>query len=160
MKKALALVVLTAGALLMGGCADDPPTYEEVRAETDDVLEEVAALVPDPKEIVPTEGIQPYSCSNSLTFGTRKGSFYTGQRAVFVDESFDVPSFIARFPDVLGPGWRAESLGVPVTVAQIYLVHDSPRVSLGIRETTIDGRKAIDLLAMSRCGIVTDGAGS
>ncbi|MDQ1076584.1 MULTISPECIES: hypothetical protein [Microbacterium] len=157
MKAALALLALTtAGALMLSGCADSPPTYDQVRAETNDVLRQVADLVPDPKEIVPNESFEPYSCGDNLTFGAGRGSFYTGQWEVYVDDSFDISSFIARFPDAVGDGWRAHDLGVPVNFAQIYMVRDSPRMSLGMSERTIDGRKAIDLLAISRCGTLSE----
>lgn len=156
MKATLTLLALTACALLLSGCADSPPTYDQVRAETNDVLKQVADLVPDPKEIVPNETFEPYGCGEDLTFGTGRGSFYTGQWEVYVDDSFDIPSFIDRFPDAVGDGWRAHDLGVPVNFAQIYMVRDSPRMSLGISERTVDGRKAIDLLAISRCGTLSE----
>jgi len=151
-KTALALSALTASALMLSGCAYSTPTYDQVRDETNDVLHQAADLIPDPKEVVPNEEFEPYSCGDDLIFGTRKGSFYTGQWSVYVDDSFDIPSFVARFPGALGDGWRAKDLGVPVNFAQIYLVRDAPRMSLGISETMIDGRKAVELLAISRCG--------
>jgi hypothetical protein len=156
MKKALALLALAASALVFSGCADSPPSYDQVRDETDGVLQQVAELVPEPKEVVPNDEFEPYSCDDKLIFGTHRGSFYTGQWAVYVDDSFDIPSFIARFPDLLGSGWKAQDLGVPVNFAQVYLVREDPRMSLGISERTIDGRKAIDLLAISRCGILPE----
>ncbi len=152
MKMPLALLALTATALALGGCAASTPSYGQVRDETDEVLRQVVDLVPDPKEVVPTDEFAPYSCNDKLIFGTRKGSFYTGQWAVYVDDSFDIPAFIAQFPDLLGDDWQARDLGVPVNFAQIYLVREAPRMSLGISERIIDGRKAIDLLAISRCG--------
>ncbi|KTR95926.1 hypothetical protein NS220_04065 [Microbacterium testaceum] len=156
MKHPLTVLALTAGMLILCGCAAAAPTYEEVRAEADEVLQEVADLVPEPKEVIPTEGIEPYSCKDELIFGKGKGKFYTGQWAVFVDESFDIPSFIAQVPDALGAGWSEQTLGVPVSFAQVYLVRDFPRMTLTVRELTIEGRKAIDLLAISRCGTIPE----
>lgn len=152
MNKTFALLALTAAALVLSGCATSLPPYDQVRKETDELLQQVVDLVPDPKEVVPTDEFAPYSCDDKLIFGTRRGSFYTGQWAVYVDESFDIPSFIAQFPNLLGDDWQAKDLGVPVSFAQAYLVREAPRMSLGISEKTIDGRKAIDLLAISRCG--------
>ena len=154
MKRALIVLSLAAGGLILSGCSAATSSYDEVRIEADEVLRQVSDLVPEPKDVVPTEGIQPYSCDDDLIFGKSKGKFYTGQWAVFVDESFDIASFISTVPDALGDGWSEQSLGVPVNFAQVYLVRDSPRMSLTVRELTIDGRKAIDLLAISRCGIL------
>ncbi|KTS90954.1 hypothetical protein NS183_06585 [Microbacterium testaceum] len=156
MRLALAFVAVVASALTLTGCTAPAPTYEQVRAETEEVLRQVADRIPDPKELEITEGIEPYSCSDALTLGDRSGSFYTGQWAVYVDDSFDVPSFISEFPEALGAGWRAMDLGVSSSTGQIYLVRESPHMSLGIRELTIDGRKAIDLLAISRCGTLSE----
>lgn len=152
MKRSLVLLALSTGVLILSGCAHSSPTYTEVRAETDEVLQQVVDLIPEPKEVVPTEGIKPYSCDDELTFGKGDGKFYTGQWAVFVDETFDIRAFIGQFPTALGAGWRATDLDVPVNFAQIYLVRDSPSMSLTIRELTINDRKAVDLLAISRCG--------
>jgi len=152
MKRVLAVLGLATGVLILCGCAADTPTYDEVRAEADKVLQQVSDLVPEPKDVVPTEGIKPYGCDDDLIFTKGRGKFYTGQWTVFVNESFDIPAFIGAFPDALGDGWSEQSLGVPVNFAQVYLVRDSPRMSLTVRELTIDGRKAIDLLAISRCG--------
>lgn len=152
MKRMLVSLAVGAGLLMTSGCARTTPTYEEVRAETDDVLLQVADLIPEPKTVRSNDEIGPYRCDDPLALGKGKGSFYTGQWLVFVEESFDIPAFIERFPDALGEGWHAESLGVPVSFPQVYLVRDSPRMSLTVEESTFDGRKAVEVLAISRCG--------
>lgn len=132
------------------------PSYTEVRSETLDALQFVSDLVPGPTEIVATPEFDPYSCDDGLTLSGGSGSFYTGQWAVFVDDSFDIPRFIEEVPHLLGDEWHVEELGVPVNFAEVYLVRDSPRMTLTVEENTVDGRKAIDLLAISRCGRITD----
>ncbi len=152
MKKILTALALGTALLMINGCSITPPTYDQVRAETDDVLQQVADLVPEPKVIEPNEEFEPYPCDDPLLLGGGKGSFYTGQWLVFIDETFDIPAFIEKVPGALGEGWRTEKLGVPVHHPLVYLVRDSPRMSLTVEESTIDGRKAVELLAISRCG--------
>jgi hypothetical protein len=149
------VVVLVAGFL--GGCSMPGPKYAEVRSETLAALQSVADLMPEPKDIVPTPEFRPYSCDDELLLSQGSGAFFTGQWALFVSEDFDIPGFINGAPQLLGAGWRVEELGVPVNFAEVYLVRDSPRMTMTIEEATIDGRKAIELLAISRCGSITDG---
>lgn len=146
--------LLLAGTL--GGCSMTTPTYFKVRNETLSTLQSVADLVPEPKEITPTPEFEPYPCGDDLTLSRGSGAFFTGQWAVYVGDDFDIPHFIVQVPGLLGPDWRVEELGVPVSFAEVYLVRDEPRMTLTIEESTIDGRKAIDLLAMSRCGRISD----
>ncbi|MDF2667651.1 MAG: sterol desaturase [Microbacterium sp.] len=156
MKKLLASLALGTGLLMTSSCAPMSPTYEQVRTETDGVLQQVADLIPDPKTVQSNDEIGPYPCDEPLALGRGKGSFYTGQWHVFVEDSFDIPGFVHRFPAALGDGWHSESLGVPVSFAQVYLVRDTPRMSLSVEESTFDGRKAVELLAISRCGILPE----
>ncbi len=152
MKKILTSLTFGTALLMINGCAITTPTYDQVRAETDDVLRQVSELVPEPKTVEPNEDFEPYPCDDPLTLGGGKGSFYTGQWMVFVGDTFDVPAFIDRVPEEMGEGWRVAKLGVPVNHPLVYLVRDSPRMSLSIEESTVDGRKAVELLAISRCG--------
>jgi len=160
MKRPLSILALMTCTVLVGGCALTSPTYDEVRAETDEVLTRVADLVPDPKDIAPNDDFEPYPCDDPLILGTGRGSFYTGQWLIFVDDSFDIPAFVATFPRALGDGWQEKDLGIDVSFAQVYMVHDSPHMSLSVEETVVDGRKAVELLAISRCGVLPDGATS
>jgi hypothetical protein len=75
---------------------------------------------------------------------------------VFVDDAFDIPAFIEKVPEALGEGWRTAELGVPMHHPLVYLVRDTPRMSLSVEESTFDGRKAVELLAISRCGILPE----
>lgn len=152
---------LTASGVLvlvafLGGCSAPAIPYTEVRSETLDLLQTVSDLVPEPKEILVTPEFKPYSCGDELALQSGRGAFYTGQWALFVQDSFDIPEFVQEVPDLLGEDWRVEELGIPVDFAEVYLVRDSPRMTLKIEESTIDGRKAIDLLAISRCGRISD----
>ncbi len=156
MRKTITSITLGIGLLMMSGCTPTPPTYDEVRAETDAVLTQVADMVPEPRSIEPNESFDPYPCGDSLSLGASKGSFYTGQWLIFVDESFDVTAFIDQFPEALGDGWRSDSLGIPVSHPQVYLVRDSPRMSLTVEERTFEGRRAVELLAISRCGTLSE----
>jgi hypothetical protein len=156
MKRIFTSLTLGTALLMINGCAVAPPTYDQVRTETDDVLRHVADLVAEPKTVEPNQEFDPYPCDDPLTLGGRKGSFYTGQWLVFVDENFDIPAFIEKFPEALDEGWRTAKLGVPVHHPLVYLIRDSPRMSLTIEESTFEGRKAVELLAISRCGTLPD----
>lgn len=150
----VASLCLTAAMLV--GCSPNLPTYAEVRAETLDVLQNVADFVPSRQAVLVTPEFEPYSCDDGLALQKGHGAFFTGQWAVFVSDDFDIPGFIDDVPQRLGAEWRVEELGVPVSFAEVYLVRESPRMTLKVEEATIDGRKAIDLLAVSRCGKITD----
>lgn len=147
---------LCLAAVMLVGCSPSVPTYAEVREETLGVLQNVADLVPTRQEVLVTPEFEPYSCNDGLALQSGHGAFFTGQWAVFVSDDFDIPGFIDDVPQRLGADWRVEELGVPVSFAEVYLVRESPKMTLKVEEATIDGRKAIDLLAISRCGKITD----
>lgn len=152
---------LTASGVLalvafLAGCSAPATPYAEVRSETLDALQTVSDFVPEPKEILVTPEFEPYPCGDGLALQSGRGAFYTGQWALFVEEGFDVPQFVQQVPNLMGEDWRVEELGIPVDFAEVYLVRDSPRMTLKIEESTINGHKAIDLLAISRCGRITD----
>jgi hypothetical protein len=148
-------ILATVGAivLVLAGCSvHELPRYEQVRSETLDVLQQVADLVPEPKEISKTPEFKPYPCDDELALGNRPGAFYTGQWKVFVDESFDVDEFVQNMPTALGEGWSEAPLGLPLSFAQVRLVRDSPRMTLTVEASLPGDRKAVELLGMSRCG--------
>jgi hypothetical protein len=142
------LIVASAGC----GSSGLPP-YSEVRAETIDVLQQVADLIPEPKEISETPEFEPYPCDDAMILGNKPGAFFTGQWRIFVDETFDVANFVRSVPSLLGEPWQEESLDVPVSFAQVRLVRESPHMSLTVEESTPGDRRAVELLAISRCGI-------
>ena len=143
-------------AAFLGGCSAPATTYAEVRSETLDALQTFSDFVPEPKEILVTPEFEPYPCGEGQALQTGQGAFYTGQWALFLQDDFDIPQFVREVPRLLGEDWRVEELGIPVDFAEVYLVRDSPRMSLKVEESTIDGRKAIDVLAISRCGGMSD----
>lgn len=149
-------VSLYLALVMLVGCSSNLPTYAEVRTETLDVLQSVADSLPTRQEVLVTPEFEPYPCNDGLLPRRGHGAFFTGQWAVFVSDDFDIPRFINDVPQRLGPDWRVEELGVPVSFAEVYLVRESPRMTLKVEEATIDGRRAIDLLAISRCGAITD----
>ncbi|WP_285137009.1 hypothetical protein [Microbacterium sp. lyk4-40-TSB-66] len=154
MRRLTALGVLVLSAFF-GGCSAQAATYTEVRAETLDTLQTVSNFVPEPKQILVTPEFDPYPCKDVLTAQPAAGAFFTGQWALFVGDDFDIPQFVREVPHLLGDDWRVEELGIPVEFAEVYLVRSAPRMTLKIEESTIDGRKALDLLAISRCGSIT-----
>lgn len=153
MTRKLAATAVIAGASLLAGCSMfHQPTFAEVRQETLDALDDVVALIPAHGRIERTPEFKPYRCDDPLLLSSAEGAFYTGQWTVAVPANFDIDEFIDRVPAQL-PEWTEEDLGVPVKEPYIYLVRKTPRMSLSIEESTLDGEKAIELLAISRCGI-------
>ena len=139
--------------ILLSGCAAEPmPSYSQVREETLDVLRQVAAFIPEPKQISETPEFVPYPCDEELAFGTRPGAFFTGQCAISVSDDFDVRAFVGRVPELLGDGWEEDPLGIPVSFAQVHMVRKSPRMTITVEESVSPGTKAVELLAISRCG--------
>lgn len=149
-----ALAVVVAALLICPGCSvDSMPSYAQVRDETLEVLQKVTDAVPGPKEVSETPEFDPYPCGDKLAFGSQPGMFYTGQWLIYVADDVDVLAFIESVPKLLGDGWREDPLGIPVTFAQIRMVRDSPRISLTVEESLPRERKAVRLLAISRCGV-------
>ncbi|RWR19726.1 hypothetical protein D8Y23_07040 [Microbacterium enclense] len=139
--------------VLLAGCSlSEGPTYAEVRQETLDAMDEVVSLIPSHGRIERTPEYTPFSCSDSLLPSSGRGAFFTGHWNVAVADDFDIDGFIDRMPQVL-PEWSEEDLGVPVKEPYIYLVRKTPRMTLSLQESELDGEKAIELLAMSRCGV-------
>ena len=149
--QAIALVLIP---LTTGGCALNQPSYDTVRAEAVAALDEIAALVPPPHEVSPEPDDEPYSCSDPLLSSRRGGAFYTGQWAVYVSDGFDFDTFIADLPGRLGDGWEERDLGIAVSFASVYLVNHEHELSVTVDEAEIDGRPALDLIVISRCGIL------
>ena len=153
MIRKVAALATIAGVVLLGGCSQlSPPTYTEVRQETLDAMDEVVALIPSHGRIERTPEFDPYPCDDRLLLGSRKGAFFTGQWTVAVPADFDLAGFIHGVPEIL-PGWHEEDLGVPAKEPYVYMVRESPRMTLSIEESTLDDQSAIELLAISRCGI-------
>lgn len=153
MIRAVTFTGIVVGALLLTGCTVfGQPTFAEVRQETLDAMDEVVALIPDHGRIERTPEFKPYRCDDPLVMGTGDGAFFTGQWTVAVPPDLDVVEFLDQIPTRL-PEWAEEDLGVPTKEPYIYLVRKTPRMTLSVEESTLDGGKAIELLAISRCGI-------
>ncbi len=147
-------VALTSVTLLAGGCSANTPTYDAVKAEAITALEEIAATVPQPGEVLRLPEGDPYPCDDPLLLSQRDGAFFTGQWNVFVPPDFDFDTYISTLPAQLGEDWEAQDLGIEVSFAAVYLVNRERGVSVSVDEAEIDGRPALDLIAISRCGIL------
>lgn len=150
------VIVLLISATLLASCSNTRPRYDEVRAEGIEALREVESLIPGVTTARPRPEFKPFGCGPDPLSGAGSDSaFYTGYWEVEVSDELDVPGFIAELPDKLGDGWTTEDLGIAVPFAQVHLVKESPRLSLTVEERERNGKKGIDLLVMSRCGVVT-----
>ncbi len=79
MRRAVFAAMSTTALVMTSGCAAEPmPTYSQVREETLDVLRQVAAFIPEPKQISETPEFAPYPCDEELAFGTRPGGSSPG----------------------------------------------------------------------------------
>lgn len=153
MKRTIAAATMIAALTFLGGCApQDRPTYDQVRQETLDALGQVVDLIPSHGDIERTPEFPPYGCEDDLLFSSARGAFFTGQWVVAVEEDFDIAQFVDEIPGILPGDWTEQDLGVPTKEPFVYMVRKSPRMTLTIEETTLDSRKAVELLAMSRCG--------
>ena len=154
MNRAIAVTALAVCMAALGGCTGQVmPSYEQVRQETLDVLREVTDLIPEHGAVSRTPEFEPYPCDDKLLLSSAEGAFFTGQWYVPVEDDFDIALFIDQFPEKLNGDWAEEDLGVPVKEPFVYLVRRSPRMTIPIEESTSNGRKAVELLAISRCGI-------
>ncbi|MGR6743185.1 hypothetical protein ACU6RU_14230 [Microbacterium sp. F1-18] len=93
------------------------PTIDEVRADTDAMMQRVADEVPG--------GVPEVLPSNSPYLECAENSFYYSTRwTVAPEEGFDGSAFIEALPDRLGDGFR-EIEAVKVSVPAIALQHSS-----------------------------------
>lgn len=136
------------------GCSASTPTYDAAKAGAITALEEIAATVPQPREVSRLPESDPYPCDDPLLLSQRKGAFFTGQWSVFVPPNFDFDTYISTLPAQLGEDWEAQDLGIEVSFATVYLVNRERGVSVSVDEAEIDGRPALDLIATSRCGVL------
>lgn len=157
MKRILAVLALIA-ALGLGGCGMNKPTYETVRGEVTSTLDEVVAVIPDPKEIQPQSKGEPYPCDDPMLLADREGAFFTGHWFVYVPESFDIDAFIASLPGLLGDDWEVRDPQIEVSFANVDLLYKPLSLTVSVEEALTGDRPAIELLAISRCGILPDDA--
>lgn len=143
-------------AIATTGCAPERPSYDDVRDEAIAVLDEVVALMPDGAIPRPRPELEPYGCGDDLLSGSGSDSaFFTGYWEVEIAEEMDVPEFISSLRAKLEGQWEVEDFGIPVPFAQVHLVRTSPHVSLTVEERERNGKNGIDLLVMSRCGLLS-----
>lgn len=155
--RVVALTMTLMLATMSAGCAPTRPSYSEVRDEAVAVLEQVTDLMPYGSTPHPRPEMKPYGCGSDLLSGKGSDSaFYTGYWEVQVTEETNVSGFIDALPAKLGDQWEVEDLGIPVSFAQVHLIRKSPYLSLTVEESDRDGKKGIDLLVMSRCGVLSD----
>ncbi len=70
-----------------------------------------------------------------------------------MNDDFDVRAFVGRVPELLGDGWEEDPLGYPrqLRSSAIWL-RKSPRMTITVEESVSPDTKAVELLAISRCG--------
>ncbi len=154
MNRVAQLLLSTVLCVALAGCSATPPRrYEDVKNEALAALQTVADLIPEPKTVRPRPEQEPYGCNDPLLGMNKDGAFFTGYWEVDVSEQVDIRHFIAGVRDSLGDGWRTEPQLIEVSFPQANLIQEATGVSVTIEESDRDGRKGIDLLAISRCGI-------
>ncbi|MDQ1137065.1 hypothetical protein QE410_001864 [Microbacterium sp. SORGH_AS 1204] len=151
---------LTAALLLpltlgLGGCGLNAPTYEAVRDEVTSSLDRIVAVVPNPKEVVPQPGSDPYPCDNPLLLSRHQGAFFTGHWFVYVPEDFDIDLFIESLPGLLGDDWERVDPQVSVSFSNVDVLYKPLGLTVSVEDALSDGRPALELLAISRCGTLT-----
>lgn len=152
MKKLAAITLVALVLLGVEGCSVDTPSYEAVQSETTQTLEKLVNVVPDPKEIVRQPEQPPYPCDDPLLMSRDRGAFYTGHWIIYVADDVDVHALLAALPTRLGDEWEERDLGIDVSFANLDLLEKDLNVSVSVQEAHIDGRLALEMIAISRCG--------
>lgn len=154
MKQVTQVLLVVALACGISGCASgDYPTYEDVRRDTLDAMQTVIDRIPEPKVVRPRPEFEPYGCHDELLGMNKDGAFFTGYWEVEVADDLDVAQFVLDLPSELGDGWADEPQLISVSFAQTNLVQVATKVSITVEERERNGKKGIDVLAISPCGI-------
>lgn len=153
MNRPAKLLLATAICIALAGCsASSPPTYDEVKTDALAALQTIADLIPEPKTIRPRPEQEPYGCHDPLIGMDQDGAFFTGYWEIEVSDQLDIREFVDGVQGSLGDGWKPEPQLIEVSFPQANLIQEATGVSVTIEESDRDGRKGIDLLAISRCG--------
>lgn len=142
--RGLSSVAFLAAALMMTGCAvTGMATLDEVRAETDVMMQRLADEVPGGvAEVLPSKS--PYlECGEDMFF-------YSTRWAVAPGDGFDGVAFIESLPSRLGDEFR-EVDSVEVSVPAVALEHSSG-ILLDVQVIEHEGRTEVSLLGLSACG--------
>ncbi|WP_274179304.1 hypothetical protein [Microbacterium plantarum] len=144
LKNVAATAILILAATTMTGCVmASGPTIDEVRADTDAMMQRVADEVPG--------GVPEVRPSDSPYWKCAESSFYYSTRwTVAPEEGFNGPAFIEALPARLGDGFRKFET-VEVSVPAIALKHSSGML-LDVQVIDLDGRTVVSLLGVSACG--------
>ena len=152
MKKLAATSLAGLVLLGIGGCSMDTPSYEAVQSETTQTLERLVSVIPDPKKVVREPEQPPYQCDDPLLTSRNRGAFYTGHWIIYIADDVDVRALLATLPARLGDEWEERNLGIDVSFANLDLLEKDLHVSVSVQEAHIDGRVALEMIAISRCG--------
>lgn len=158
MKPLSAIVLAGLLTLGIGGCAIGQPSYDEVRDEANQTLQQLADLVPERNEIDRGPEQEPYICDDPLLMSSGSGAFYTGHWLIYVGRDFDIDGFILDLPARLDDRWEQRELGTGVSFAHVDLVENQLQVAVSVQEATVNERPAIEMIAISRCGVLPDDA--
>lgn len=133
--------------------ASSGPSYAEVRAQAEDAVAEIVAVLPDGAEFLPDGDARAQTCDSEVSpRGRAAGDFATVHGAVSLPEGTDAAATVTELPVVLGEGWALEPAGVDLDIATVRLSRAETNVSVDVTESTVDGRPGLDLLAVSECG--------
>lgn len=156
MRRTVSAIVLMAATLGLGGCGLNEPTYENVREEVITSMDQVAAVIPDPKEVAPEPEGEPYSCGDPLLLSNREGAFFTGHWFIYVPEGFDIDAFVEMLPSLLGEDWEVRDSQIQVSFANVDVFYKPLGVTVSVEDALTGDRPALELLAISRCGTLSD----
>ena len=143
----LILVGGIAWALVLTGCGPSLPPYEEVRAETHELMQEVVDVMPSDAEVDDIGAETPFGCDGA-------GYSYTGNWVV-TTRDLDTEAFVNSLPEALGEAWQERTDALPAGVPSISLINGGWLV----RVSAIDddnGAPAIGIIAMSPCGEIDE----
>lgn len=152
-----ATVLVGTLALSLTACAPAAgPTFDAVRAQSEEAVTEVVAAMPTGSTYTasgdPTS--TPCGTGSATVDGPRGTAFATIQGQVTLPGAADAASVIADLPTALGDGWAVEPVGIDVDLATVRLNRAGSGVSVDITELAADAPVALDILAVSSCGRV------
>lgn len=151
MKRVIGAAAVCAGLLMLAGCAQ-PPSYEQVRADTEKAMQAVVDQLPAGVEVEDLSR-PPYDCDlggGGLLSGG-DGQFFTGHWAAYPDDIFDGQAYIDELPAGLGDGWEVDESAVEVSYPALSIKTKGVLLDISVVEGD-DGETIVDILGISPCG--------
>lgn len=140
-------------ALFLTGCSS-PPSYDEVRAETEDAMQKIVDTLPDGTPLEDRSG-EPFACDpNSGNLLSGDGQFYTGQWVLYPVGDFNGADFVDELPSKLGEEFVVDEDVIDTSFPLVRLrPADAHDVVIDVTTNSDGDDPFIGIRAISRCGV-------